>query len=293
MGDSSSYSSLFALVDNHLSKTNLQQDKNAGEMRGGPFKLPNFNMPRGLSETGLTSTIKFPIPSTSMSEHPISRVLPLQFPNIVQPDDSDDDDDDDDPKAQQKSMSDSSLNDVLAMQLSNMFKARQARAEEEKRKAELKKAEEDLRKLELGDSSCVIDLMPAVQASQSQAQAVQPLSSSSSMESMVIPDTADGNDDDGSFSNMDTSADFKPEHPVLPITQDMSHMLKHKIARPSAFGKVLCARYRPVAAPYLRVQVHNPNIKVFDFSTPSPDDIALERLRKPSFYTRNSLSAYD
>lgn len=289
MADSSSFSSLFALVDNHLSKTNLEGESQPSTGGPGSFKLPSLNVHRGLSDTGLPSTsgfssssMRFHIPSLSLTDRPVNNVFSSQIGSFFNTNDSKEEEKKETPDI---SMSDCPINHILAKQLSNMFKAREAKEEEERKKQQQKVEEVE-------ESTCLIDLMPAVQlASQMQQQYTNTLSSGSSMESIVMPDTADIVEDD---VQEDLKLDLRPVSPLKPITTDMSYILKHKIGKCSEFGKVLCARYRPVAAPYFREYVPLTNVKVFDFSTPSPDDIIMERLRKPSFYNANrAISVYE
>lgn len=288
MGDSSSFSSLFALVDNHLSKTNIHQDCQPSTSGLGSFKMPSLHVQKGLSDTGLpssgisSSSMRFPMPSLSLSERPTNTDFARLFDSKTS-----DRDDKAGPSKPRVDMSDCPINDVLALQLSNMFKAREAKEEQKKQQER-----ENLLKLE--GSVCLIDLMPAVQVpGQIQPQHVDVISTSSSMESLVIPEASDSMEDEDQDKKMDLEA--RPVSPLKPITTDMSHMLKHRIGKCSEFGKVLCARYRPVAAPYFRTHVPNKNIKVFDFSTPSPDDIVLAKLRKPAYYNNTSrpLTVYE
>lgn len=292
MGDSSSFSSLFALVDSHLSKSNIQQDSSQPSTSGlGSIRLPPFNVQRGLSDTGLASTsFRFPNPRLSLTQHPVNDVLskrlhnmnPFTSKEVTQ-------DDENSLDTATMCMSDCPINDVLAIQLSNMFKAREAKEEEEKRK------QEEMERQKLEQSSCLIDLMPAVQLpGQARPEDVEILSSSSSLESVVIPDPPDVVENEEKEPERPLATipglDLTPEliKSLKPFT-DVSHVLKYKRGKCSPFGKVLCARYKPVAAPYVRTYVPH-NIKVFDFSTPSPDDINLERMRKPSYYS-NSYSS--
>lgn len=286
MADSSSFSSLFDLVDSHLSKSNLQQDCQPSTSGLGSMRLPPFSINRGASDTKLpSSSIMFPMPSTS--KHPINDVLSTQLANMLHTNEPG-------PSCLQRttelSMTDSPINDVLAMQISNMFKAKQAK-EEEKRKLEQQKAEEDLR------ASCMIDLMPAIQQPiQFQQENIEIDSADGSMESLVIPDITDNVPDNlQEVPDLAVAGPSRAISPWEPIMTDMSHILDHKMARCSHFGKVLCARYRTVAAPYFRVRIRNKNIKTFDFSTPSPDDIVRERLRRPNYYnnSHNTLSIFD
>ncbi|CAB3226427.1 unnamed protein product [Arctia plantaginis] len=296
MADSSSFSSLFALVDNHLSRTNVQDGSQPSTSGLGSFRLPSLNVQRGLSDTGLPSTsglssssMRFPLPSLSLSDRPRNNVFSSQLGSFFNTNESESQ------EGEKKEtpnicMSDCPINDVLAIQLSNMFKAREAKEQEERRKQQQKV--EEMLSPESEASSCLIDLMPAVQLpGQAQQLHTDTLSSGSSMESIVMPDTADIVEDE---VQVDLKLVTRPVSPLKPITTDMSYILKHKIGKCSEFGKVLCARYRPVAAPYFREYVPLTNVKVFDFSTPSPDDIVMERLRKPALYNANrAISVYD
>lgn len=71
----------------------------------------------------------------------------------------------------------------------------------------------------------------------------------------------------------------------LPMT-DISYILKQNVkkVRCSPFGKVLSARLRPVAAPYLHDKTVT-TIKRFDFNSKSPCDCILEKLKRPTMST--------
>lgn len=248
MTDSSSFSSLFALVDSHLSKCNLNDSSSEGA-REGSLPLPPFNVQRGLSDTLLTSTPKprLPIPSFSLSESPIVN--------------------------------------VLSEQLSNMLKAQELKKQQE---VELEKLQEAMEVLRLEESSCVIDLMKAVQKpGQSQPLQQEVLSSSSSLESLVIDNS------EFTIGSPKTNTEeivVAPPEPLLPINTDMSYILNQgiKTAKCSAFGRVLTSRLKPVAAPYLKEKISSPIIP-FDFNSKSPCDLIKEKLkRKPTHSISNT-----
>lgn len=249
MTDSSSFSSLFALVDSHLSKCNLNETPSEGAQVGS-MPIPMFNVQRGLSDTELASPPqRLPIPSFSLSESPIAN--------------------------------------VLSEQLSNMLKAKELKKQQEIEQVKIKK---EIEKLRLEEKSCVIDLMKAVQKpgqSQPRPESEQVLSSSSSFESLAIDNS------EFTVGSPKTNTEeivLKPPEPLLPITNDMSYMLKQKIkaGKCSAFGKVISSRLRPVAAPYLSEKITT-NIIRFDFKTKSPCDLIKEKLkRKPTHSISNT-----
>ncbi|CAH0577845.1 unnamed protein product [Chrysodeixis includens] len=247
MTDSNSFTSLFALVDSHLSKCNLNDSPSEGG-RVGSMPIPMFNVQRGLSDTELASPPqRLPIPSFSLSESPIVN--------------------------------------VLSEQLSNMLKAKELKKQQEIEQVKIK---EEIEKLRLEEKSCVIDLMKAVQKpGQSQPRPEEVLSSSSSFESLVIDNTEFTI---GSPKTHSPEIVLKPPEPLLPITTDMSYILKQKVksGKCSAFGRVITARLRPVAAPYLSEKVKS-NIIRFDFKTKSPCDLIKEKLkRKPTHSISNT-----
>ncbi|XP_035435764.1 uncharacterized protein LOC118266416 [Spodoptera frugiperda] len=248
MTDSSSFTSLFALVDSHLSKCNLN-DTHSEDGRVGNLPMPMLNFPRGLSDTKLINPPpRLPIPTFSTSESPIAN--------------------------------------VLSEQLSNMFKAKELKKQQE---LEQEKLQEEMRRMALEEKNCVIDLMKAIQKPQlPDLKTKEPSSLNSSFESLVL--------DNKEFVTVlsrrtsEVGLPIPEPEPLLPIKTDMSYILKQKIKRGkcSAFGKVLTSRLRPVAAPYLREKVPT-NIVRFDFSTKSPCDLIKEKLkRKPVHTTSNS-----
>ncbi|CAH0703175.1 unnamed protein product [Spodoptera exigua] len=249
MTDSSSFTSLFALVDSHLSKCNLN-DTPSEDGRVGSLPMPMLNLPRGLSDTGLSNPPpRLPIPTFTLSESPIAN--------------------------------------VLSEQLSNMFKAKELKKQQE---LEQEKLQEEMRRMALEEKNCVIDLMKAVQKPQlpDLKPKEEPSSINSSFESLVLDYKEFVANSPRRTSEVGLPTP-EPE-PLLPIKTDMSYILKQKIKRGkcSAFGKVLTSRLRPVAAPYLREKVPT-NIVRFDFSTKSPCDLIKEKLkRKPVHTTSNS-----
>ncbi|KAJ8738007.1 hypothetical protein PYW08_000602 [Mythimna loreyi] len=249
MTDSSSFTSLFALVDSHLSKCNLN-DSPSDNARVGSLPMPMLNLPRGLSDTRLTSPPqRLPIPTFSLSESPIAN--------------------------------------VLSEQLSNMLKAKELKKQQE---IEEEKLQEELRKMAIEEKNCVIDLMKAVQKpGQPEPQHTQEvISPSSSFESLVLDYKEFVNNSAYRAESVDLSPPPEPE-PLLPIKTDMSYILKQKIkmGKCSPFGKVLTSRLRPVAAPYLREKVPS-NIVRFDFSTKSPCDLIKEKLKRKPVHTSSN-----
>lgn len=244
MTDSSSFTSLLALVDSHLSKTNVSESRSEnGNGIRDPFPIPSLGLSKRpqtctVSDTTLTFSPeqRLPIPRFGLSESPIQR--------------------------------------VLNEQVANMLKAKELRRQQEEEKQKLA---EQMKKMTLQEDDDVIDLMQALQNPYDTKTSMKPLkeqtqSSSSSFESLFEPkfDSIDLDD----VSVKDTEL---PE-PKLPCKTDMSYILFQKVKRGkcSAFGRVLSAKVRPVAAPYLHEKIQH-NIKVFDFSTPSPDDILKEK----------------
>nr|XP_021192203.2 uncharacterized protein LOC110377594 [Helicoverpa armigera] len=245
MTDSSSFTSLFALVDSHLSNCTLNDSPSDG--RVGSLPMPMLNLPRGLSDTRISSSSqRLPIPRFSLSESPIAN--------------------------------------VLSEQLSNMLKAKELKKQQEE---EQERLQEEMRRLEIEEKNCVIDLMKAVQkpGEPKPTKPQESVSISSSFESLILDGKEFANDSSKESASEAVLSAPEPE-PSLPITTDMSYILKQKIksGKCSAFGKVLTSRLRPVAAPYLREKVPS-TIVPFDFSTKSPCDLIKEKLKRKPVHT--------
>ncbi|PZC81956.1 hypothetical protein B5X24_HaOG211512 [Helicoverpa armigera] len=245
MTDSSSFTSLFALVDSHLSNCTLNDSPSDG--RVGSLPMPMLNLPRGLSDTRISSSSqRLPIPRFSLSESPIAN--------------------------------------VLSEQLSNMLKAKELKKQQEE---EQERLQEEMQRLEMEEKNCVIDLMKAVQkpGELKPTKPQESVSISSSFESLILDGKEFANDSSKESASEAVFSAPEPE-PSLPITTDMSYILKLKIksVKCSAFGKVLTSRLRPVAAPYLREKVPS-TIVPFDFSTKSPCDLIKEKLKRTPVHT--------
>ena len=68
----------------------------------------------------------------------------------------------------------------------------------------------------------------------------------------------------------------------------IKNILKHKLGKPTPFARILCSRYKHnITSRHVHQSIYhvNPNIKIFDFSTSSPDDINKESLRKHKYPT--------
>lgn len=237
MTDSSQFSSLFALVDSHLSKVSLQDG--SGSSNTTSLNIPPLDSLRNGSASesllAMHTRPRLPIPSLSSSESPIQK--------------------------------------VLNQQVANMLRAKEKEREEE----EQRKLEEELKRLEIEEEkNSIIDLMKAIQTPYNpppRPKNEETNSISSSLESLF----------EKNFQDAEWGMQSKVPEPFLPCIKDMSYILKRKVkmGKCSAFGKVLCSRLRPVAAPYLREKIPT-NIVPFDFSTPSPCDIIKANLRKPT-----------
>ncbi|CAH2103682.1 unnamed protein product [Euphydryas editha] len=160
MTDSTVYSSLFALVDSHLSKSSVQDNgENTGDRT---FKMPPFNTSRlgSLSESSLSlpPCPRLPIPQFSMNEKPIQS--------------------------------------VLAEQVANMLKAKEMKKQEQERL----KLEEEIKRLKIDDEkNSVIDLMKAIQTPYERKLVTYPeesLNNSSSCESLFNLNFGDCDDDE-------------------------------------------------------------------------------------------------
>ncbi|XP_049885370.1 uncharacterized protein LOC126380153 [Pectinophora gossypiella] len=149
MTDSSSFSSLLALVDSHLSKTSIQGSHSDDiNNLGNRFPMPSLSgaQPGTLSDTRLQ---RLPIPSFGLSQSPIQN--------------------------------------VLAEQVANMLKAKELKKQQEEEKKRLEEEMKKM-KLEEEDD-CIIDLMQALQVPYDPQPLVKQevLSSSSSFESLFEP----------------------------------------------------------------------------------------------------------
>ncbi|CAG5003271.1 unnamed protein product [Parnassius apollo] len=123
--ESKEYSSLFALVDSHLSKTSLKENVSSENRKSAlPIPCPKGFHNGSVSETFLLSPDqRLPIPSLSVSDSPITS--------------------------------------VLAKQVANMLKAKEKKKQKEEEKQKL---EEEMKKMKLDDNEdYVIDLMKALQ----------------------------------------------------------------------------------------------------------------------------------
>ncbi|KAJ0184006.1 hypothetical protein K1T71_000429 [Dendrolimus kikuchii] len=238
MTDSSSFSSLLALVDSHLSKCSLQTSDTPGMSKSIPI-VPLNGIHKGHSDTNLSSpSQRLPLPPFSISDNPI--------------------------------------NNVLADQVSNMLKAKA------KKEQDIKETlENNIKKHSLEEDEDYIDLVKAIQ--EPKHTYVPPIHNEESKR--TSPDFVLLDDEEFVLED-DLSDDEQDSTEWLPCTTDMSYILKEKVTRAkcSPFGKVLAARLKPVAAPYLHEKVES-NIKRFDFKLRSPCDCIAEKLRRPTTYT--------
>lgn len=243
MGDSESFSSLMDLVNSHLSKTSLNTSL-SGDEGSTAFPLASVRIQTGTSQTVFTP------PNGIMS-----------IPRL--------------------GAQDNEINGILAQQVTNMLIAKERkRQEEEDKRQRLEEEIRLLKQLKQTEDDYVIDLMSSIVVPNLDRMLTQPLpdperpSTSSSFESLLAEVAA--------LAHHETKGLEKPKD-TLPLNQDMSYMLFKKVrkSRASAFGKVISSRVRPVAAPYVKVEVSNPAVQRFDFSTQSPCDVNLERRRHP------------
>lgn len=149
MTDSTVYTSLFALVDSHLSKVSLQDNE---ENSNNPINVSPFNT---LNNGSVSDTSLLPLP-------PCRRLPSFGI-----------------------GMGDSSIRNVLAEQVANMLKAKEKKQEEE----EKLKLEEEMRRLKIEEEkNTLIDLSKAIQTPYRPELLPRPkreiLSNSSSCESL-------------------------------------------------------------------------------------------------------------
>lgn len=182
---------------------------------------------------------------------------------------------------------------ILSEQIANTLRARELKRQQELAEQEMltKKLEEVEINNEADDYE--IDL----------TQALQPLEDISP--SLIIEEDAQSTGSVEELLNKNffilEETEHVPSRAVEVLQQcklDVEKLLKTKLHKKkvSPFGRVLCARYRKIAAPYIRDKTDNVQVKRFDFSTKSPDDEILERQKRPTAYntyktieTHNSL----
>ncbi|KAI5640954.1 hypothetical protein NE865_06830 [Phthorimaea operculella] len=161
MTDSSSFSSLMALVDSHLSKTSIQASHSEDPSNvSGRIPIPSLTQPGTLSDSRLQlGSCPRLIPSFKLSDR----------------------------------VSDSSIQDVLAGQVANMLRAKELKKQEE----EKQRLAEEMKKMKLEEpDDCVIDLMQALKTpwEPPPPPKEETLSSSSSFESLFQPKFIDCDD---------------------------------------------------------------------------------------------------
>lgn len=159
MTDSSSFSSLMALVDSHLSKTSVQESRSEdASSASNRIPIPSLHGTGTLSDTLLSFSPgqRIPLPRFNLSESPIQN--------------------------------------VLAEQVANMLKAKELKRQQEEEKQRLA---EEMKKLKLEEDECVIDLMAALQKPCGPGpppMQEETMSSSSSFESLFEPKFIDCDD---------------------------------------------------------------------------------------------------
>lgn len=241
MGDSESFSSLIDLVNSHLSKTSLNTSQ-SGDEGGSLFPVGSVRIQTDMSQ--------------SVSTPPNGIML---TPSLGQ--------------------QGNEISGILAQQLTNMLVAKEKtrQAEEHKHKQKVEEQNKQLNHQKLNGEDYNIDLIPSIVTPNLEQILTQPLSVAStkrSFDSMLADARGLGKHETMKvLETLDT----------LPLKQDMSYMLVRKVkkGKPSPFGKVICSRVRPVAAPYLMVDVNNAAVQRFDFSTQSPCDINLQKRHHP------------
>ncbi|XP_063633140.1 uncharacterized protein LOC134804127 [Cydia splendana] len=247
MTDSSSFTSLLALVDSHLSKTSIQ-----GQSEGASHSLSDhIQIPRLAGQIGVQSDTRLTPPGQR-----------INIPTFQ--------------------LGSSPIDNLLAQQLSNMLKAKELKRQQEE---EQQRLVEETRRLKLEEDKCVIDLMQALQTPYKPEPKKEVISTASSFEDLFEPNF---------IEECPEEVQMKTPEPLLPLTTDMSYMLRQKVKRGkcSQFGKVLTSRLKPVAAPYLHEMIES-NIVRFKFDTPSPCDLIKEKLRKPTSYNTYNFNIFD
>ncbi|CAG9138320.1 hypothetical protein JYU34_000037 [Plutella xylostella] len=212
MSDSSSFSSLMELIDNHMSKTKIQGSHSDGAGYG--IQLPSLTG-GSQSDSRLTFTPgqRLPIPTLPVGDSPIQS--------------------------------------ILAMQVANMLKAKEKREKEEaEEKQRLEEKMRNIKIKDESEKECIIDLMAALKNSPCNPSAMPPtpppvLSTSSSLESLFEPKFIDC---DTEVAKPLTPEPMLPC--ITDMSYILKQKIPR--AKCSNFGKVLTSRYRPVAAPYLK-----------------------------------------
>lgn len=184
------------------------------------------------------------------------------------------------PALTDNSNSNTSIRDFLAEQTANTFKARAIKKqkeleekEKEQKEKEQRELEDKIKKLNIEeDSNYMIDLTEALSDAllnpRKKIATNTPLNTSQSICGNI-------------------NRDYFTPKPQLLSTADESGIMNIKMKRKrlSPFGKVLCSRLKPRRRPY-KPSYYATDIKSFDFSTPSPDDIAIKEAanKKPVYY---------
>ncbi|XP_073965724.1 uncharacterized protein isoform X1 [Choristoneura fumiferana] len=160
MTESSSFSSLLALVDSHLSKTSIQeQPEGTSHSLSDHIQIPKLSNHNGAqSDTKLSFSPgqRIGIPTFNFSTSPVN------------------------------------INNVLAEQVSNMLKAKELKRQQVEEELRLV---EETRKLKLQEDSGVIDLMQALQTPFKPEPVKKNLSSASSTDSLFDPNFLDCNEE--------------------------------------------------------------------------------------------------
>lgn len=235
MDVSESFSSLLALVDSHLSKTNLQLNSPTTTTSLSTLKDSSIQLP--------TPSQRFIIPVLNPNKGPIS-------------------------------------NNILAEQVANTLKAREAQSQLQKEKHEAEQLEDKMKNVDISENEgeYMIDLTSAITDVDNINKPLSKAEPKKEELTKSLEDLFKVN-----FKDCDIVENVKPRlGPQLPCKTDFSDILLVKIHRKrvSNFGKVLCSRYKPYAAPYIKERIFS-NVKRFDFSIPSPDDLIKEKMKKP------------
>ncbi|KAJ0176431.1 hypothetical protein K1T71_007610 [Dendrolimus kikuchii] len=174
---------------------------------------------------------------------------------------------------------DSPINNILAEQVSNMIKAKEKKEQEAKDNIAHK-----LKNLNLDDN--YIDLVKAIKESKGHHVPINDKESRISLD-LVLKDSEE--------IVLDNEPKMKEQvFSELPYINNKFYILKEKVNKAgcSPFGKVLTARWRPVAAPYLHERIIS-RVKRFDFNLRSPCNGILEKSRWPTLPNHIQLGIFD
>lgn len=164
-----------------------------------------------------------------------------------------------------KNVLDLEIDNILSLQLNNMFK----------KKEERRNNEESIENVKNNVSDMLIDFNDCLDVNEISFK-------NTNDDSNMSLDYIERNEI--SFKNNEDKDVIMEEIKVMGIEK----ILKHKLGKPTLFARVLCARYRPsIIYHYHQPPIYpiKTSIKIFDFSTPSTNDVKKSSLRNQKYPT--------